>query len=71
MLMPKMKNTSAMMNTAQLTNYNADPEILHFRMLIGDDAWVHYHDAESKYVGLNPRKGIMLILLEEIVQDHP
>ena len=49
MLTPKTKNTRAMMNTALLTNYNAEPEIFHLRMVIGDDAWVNHHKSKSEF----------------------
>ena len=44
-----------MISTALLTNYTTDPEIFHLRMVIGDDAWVHYHKPESKFESMKSK----------------
>ena len=49
MLTPKVKNDRATINKALLTRYNADIELFHSRMVIGDEAWVHYHNTASKF----------------------
>ena len=44
-----------MISNALLTNYNADPEIFHLCMVIGDDAWVDYHKPESKFESMESK----------------
>ena len=49
MLTPKIKNTRAIICTALLTRYNADPEFFHSHMVIEDEVWLNYHDPKSRF----------------------
>ena len=48
MFEPKMNNVLAMLSAALLAWYKADTELFHSRKVTGDEAWVHYHNPESK-----------------------
>ena len=48
MLTDAMKEKRVTMSRDLLDIYNRDPEDFHFRIVTGDETWIHHYDPESK-----------------------